>query len=130
MPSEYEALVAALKLTSTPVAEYGWKTRPEGAYYVVQLDGEAGRINADGSKQDRSWEGSLDLFYPKLTDRGELIAETEEILAEVFGASWYLNSTQYETGTGLFHVEWVFEAMDEPDPDAPEEDGTEAGGDA
>ena len=30
MPSEYEALVAALKLTSTPVAEYGWKTRPEG----------------------------------------------------------------------------------------------------
>ena len=31
MPSEYEALVAALKLTSTPVAEYGWNTRPEGA---------------------------------------------------------------------------------------------------
>lgn len=133
MPSEYEALVAALKLTSTPVAEYGWKTRPEGAYYVVQLDGETGRINADGAKQDRSWEGSLDLFYPKLTDRGELIAETEEILAEVFGASWYLNSTQYETGTGLFHVEWVFEAMDEPDPDdaeTPEANGTEAGGDA
>ena len=39
MPSEYEALVAALKLRSTPVAEYGWRTRPEGAYYVVQLDG-------------------------------------------------------------------------------------------
>lgn len=121
MPSEYEALVAALKLTSTPVAEYGWKTRPEGAYYVVQLDGEAGRFNADGGKLDRSWEGSLDLFYPKLTDRDDLIEATEEILAETFGASWYMNSTQYETGTGLFHVEWVFEAIDEPDPEGGEE---------
>ena len=119
MPSEYEALVAALKLTSTPVAEYGWKTRPEGAYYVVALESETGRFNADGERLDRSWEGSLDLFYPKLTDRDDLIEATEEILAETFGASWYMNSTQYETGTGLFHVEWVFEAIDEPDPDTP-----------
>ena len=119
MPSEYEALVAALKLTSTPVAEYGWKTRPEGAYYVVSLESETGRFNADGERLDRSWEGSLDLFYPKLTDRDDLIEATEEILAETFGASWYMNSTQYETGTGLFHVEWVFEAIDEPDPDTP-----------
>jgi len=117
MPSEYEALVAALKLTSTPVAEYGWKTRPEGAYYVVSLESETGRFNADGERLDRSWEGSLDLFYPKLTDRDDLIEATEEILAETFGASWYMNSTQYETGTGLFHVEWVFEAIDEPEQD-------------
>jgi len=117
MPSEYEALVAALKLTSTPVAEYGWKTRPEGAYYVVQLDGEAGSMDGDSGKLDRSWGGSLDLYYPKLTDRDDLIEETEEILTEIFGSSWYLNSTQYESGTGLFHVEWVFEAMDEPDPE-------------
>ena len=39
-----------------------------------------------------------------------------------FGASWDLNSTQYETGTGLFHVEWVFECLDEPEDD-PEEAG-------
>ena len=120
MPSEYEALVAALKLTSTPVAEYGWKTRPDGAYYVVQLDFEAGQLNADGEKQDRSWEGSLDLYYPKLTDRNDLIDQTEEILEEVFGASWYLNSTQYERDSGLFHVEWVFEALDEPEPEETE----------
>lgn len=112
MPSEYEALVAALKLTSTPVAEYGWKTRPEGAYYVVQLEGESSHLNGDGEKLDRSWEGSLDLFYPKLTDRNDLIDQTEEILTEIFGASWDLNSTQYETSTGLFHVEWVFECID------------------
>ena len=117
MPSEYEALVAALKLTSTPVAEYGWKTRPEGAYYVVQLDFESGQLNGDGEKLERSWEGSLDLFYPKLTDRDDLIAEAEETLTEVLGNSWSLNSTQYETGTGLFHVEWVFECLDAPAPE-------------
>ena len=131
MPSEYEALVAALKLTSTPVAEYGWKTRPEGAYYVVQLDFEANEMNADGEKQDRSWEGSLDLFYPKLTDRDDLIDATEEILTEIFGASWYLNSTQYETGTGLFHVEWVFDALDtpaDPDPETPQQAEPEGDG--
>lgn len=122
MPSEYEDLIAALRLTSTPVAEYGWKTRPEGAYYVVQLEGDRGSLDADGEKLDRSWEGSLDLFYPKLTDRNDLIDQTEEILTEIFGASWDLNSTQYETGTGLFHVEWVFECLDEPEDD-PEEAG-------
>ena len=123
MPSEYEALVAALKLTSTPVAEYGWKTRPEGAYYVVQLEGESGQLNGDGEKQDRAWEGSLDLFYPKLTDRNDLIDATEEILTEIFGASWELSSTKYETSTGMFHVEWVFECLDEPE----DEEDVEAG---
>ena len=126
MPSEYAELVAALKLTSTPVAEYGWKTRPEGAYYTVQLEGEAGQLNADGVKVDRSWEGSLDLFYPKLTDRDDLIDQTEEILEAVFGASWYLNSTQYEQGTGLFHAEWVFEALDTPTET--EQEQTQGGG--
>ena len=115
MPSEYEALVAALKLTDTPVAEYGWKTRPEGAYYTVQLDFEAGHLDGNGLKQDRVWEGSLDLFYPKLTDRTELIQETEEILAEILGDAWELNSTQYERDSGLFHVEWAFQVMHHPE---------------
>ena len=117
MPSEYEALVAALKLTDIPFAEYGWKTRPEGAYGVVQLDFEAGNLNGDGEKLDRAWEGSVDLFYPKLTDRGDLIDAIEETLAEILGDSWGLNSTQYETGTGLFHVEWTFQCVDTPTED-------------
>ena len=120
MPSEYIALVAALKLTDTPVAEYGWKNRPEGAYYTVQLESETDSMDGDGLKQDRAWEGSLDLFYPKLSDRTDLIDATEEILAEICGSSWYMNSTQYENSTGLFHVEWVFEVQDGQEPDAPE----------
>ena len=125
MPSDYEALVAALKLTSIPFAEYAWRTRPEGAYGVVQLDFEAGRLDGDGAKSDRSWEGSVDLFYPKLSDRSDLIDEIEETLTEILGNSWSLNSTQYETGTGLFHVEWVFEVMDTPEPEDGETDAVQ-----
>jgi len=117
MPSEYAALVAALKLSTTPIAEYAWKTRPEGAFRVISLDFESGSLNADGEKIDRSWEGSVDLFYPKLTDRDDLIEETEEILTEILGNSWELNSTQYETGTGLFHVEWTFTVLDNEEPE-------------
>ena len=125
MPSEYEALVAALKLTSVPFAEYAWRTRPAGAYGVVQLDFEAGRLDGDGAKSDRSWEGSVDLFYPKLSDRSDLIDEIEETLTAILGNSWSLNSTQYETGTGLFHVEWVFEVMDTPEPEDGETDAVQ-----
>jgi hypothetical protein len=120
MPSEYEALVAALKLTSIPFAEYGWKTRPEGAYGVVQLESEAGNLDGDGEKLERSWEGSIDLFYPKLSDRSDLIDEVEETLTEILGGCWFMNSTQYETGTGLFHVEWVFQCTDTQEEQEPE----------
>lgn len=124
MPSEYEALVAALKLCTTPIAEYGWRTRPEGAYRVIQMDFESGRLNGDGMKKDRSWQGSIDQFYPKLTDRDDLNAEVEETLTEILGNSWYLNSTQYEQDTGLFHVEWVFEVLNNPAEEAAETGGS------
>ena len=128
MPDEYKALLDALKETKTPVAEYAWKTRPEGAYYVISLDMESGNLNGDGEKLDRGFEGSLDLFYRKLADRKSLVSQTETILDNVCGSSWELNSTQYETETGLFHVEWVFEVFDgetepEPDPEPGEGDG-------
>ena len=123
MPSEYEALVAALKLTDIPFAEYGWRTRPEGAYGVVSLDFEAGTQNGDGQKVDRAWEGSVDVFYQKLTDRTDMIEAVEEVLGEVLGNSWSMNSQQYETETGLFHIEWVFQCIDEPEEDEPEAGG-------
>lgn len=124
MPSEYEALVAALKLTDIPFSEYGWRTRPEGAYGVVSLDFEAGTMNGDGSKHDRAWEGSVDVFYTRLTERTDVIDAVEEVLTEVFGSCWSLNSTQYETDTGLFHVEWIFQAMDnQTEPEAEAEAG-------
>ena len=80
MPSEYEALVAALKLTSIPFMEYGWNTRPEGTYGVVGLDFEGDSLDADNQKADRTWEGSVDVFYRLLSDRDDVVATVEEIL--------------------------------------------------
>ena len=111
MPAEYETLVAALKLTEIPFAEYGWKARPEGTYGVVSLDMEAGSLNGDGGKQDRSWEASVDVFFSKLSERANVISEIEETLTEVCGDSWEMNSSQYESTTGLFHIEWVCRLM-------------------
>jgi hypothetical protein len=126
MPSEYEALVAALKLTSVPFAEYAWEPRPEGAYGVVSLEFEAGHLEGDDGKSDRAWEGSVDLFYEMLSERGDLIEEIEETLTEVLGNSWELNSTQYENGTGLYHVEWVFQVVNTPEePEQTPEPATE-----
>ena len=112
MPSEYEALVAALKLTDIPFAEYAWKKRPEGTYGVVSLDLEAGRMNGDGRKLDRVWEASVDVFYTALSDRDDITATVEEVLTEICGSGWTLNSIQYEHNTGLFHMEWVCEIQD------------------
>ena len=125
MPSEYEALVAALKLTSVPFAEYAWRTRPEGAYGVVSLEFEAGHLDGGDAKGDRAWEGSIDLFYPNLSERDDLIEEIEETLTEILGNCWELNSTQYENSTGLFHVEWVFQCMNEATPESDPTSGQE-----
>ena len=130
MPSEYEALVAALKLTDIPFAEYGWKNRPEGTYGVVSLDMPAGTLAGDGEKQDRAWEASIDVFFRLLSERDDIIETVEEILTEICGASWDMNSLQHESGTGLFHIEWVCDVMDEPEPetDETEENQAEEGG--
>ena len=115
MPSEYETLVAALRLTNIPFAEYAWRTRPDGIYGVTSLDMESGSLNGDGMKQDRSWEASVDVFFPRLADRTDAVDAVEEILGTVCGAAWYLNSVQYEQQTGLFHYEWVCTVTDEPE---------------
>ena len=59
----YEDLVAALKaIDGVQFAEYEWKTRPTGNFGTVQLDFEAESDDGDDLKQDRAWEGSVDLF--------------------------------------------------------------------
>ena len=123
MPSEYVALVAALRLSSYPVAEYGWKTRPEGSYLVTGLDFESTGLNGSGLKTDRSWSGSVDAFFRLISERDDIIDTVEEILAEIFGDRWEMNSLQHETETGMFHIEWTFTALDTPEeePETPAE---------
>ena len=60
MPSEYESLVAALKLTDIPFAEYAWRTRPEGTYGIA--DGAfVGLTNTIAST--RMHHDTVNLYY-------------------------------------------------------------------
>lgn len=108
MPTEYTALVEALQNTNIPFKEYGWETRPDANFGVVSLEFEAGNLNGDGGKQDRAFEGSVDVYFRKLSDRATMAATVESVLNACCGDSWELNSIQHETDTGLFHIEWVF----------------------
>lgn len=107
MPSEYESLVAALKLTYIPFAEYAWRTRPEGTYGIVSLDFESGQLNGSEQKCDRSWAASVDVFFSRIAERDDVTRTIEEILTEICGSGWEMNNPVYENSTGLFHFEWT-----------------------
>lgn len=114
---EYEALAEALKnltqgeepnTATLPMAEDEWYTRPDTVSYgVVSLDFESDALNADDAKQQRAFEGSVDLFSMVRGGAG-WIQLIEDTLTEHCGASWNLNSHTYERETSLFHWEWVF----------------------
>ena len=104
----FDTLVALLKaIEGVQFAEYEWKTRPNGNFGTVQIDFEAEIDDGDDCKQDRAWEGSVDLFT-----RGKemmIVAAVESALETVCSGSWYLNSEQDEHETGLIHREFVFQ---------------------
>ena len=104
----YDELVTKLKaIEGVQFTEYEWKTRPSGNFGTVQLDFETDSDEGDDSKQERAWEGSVDLYT---SGKQMLIAAAvESALAQVCGDSWYLNSEQYEHETGLIHREFVFQ---------------------
>ena len=104
----FDYLVELLQaIPGVQFAEYEWKTRPAGNFGTVQLDFEADDDIGDDCKQDRAWEGSVDLF----THGKEMmiVAAVESALTEVCESAWYLNSEQYERETGLIHREFVFQ---------------------
>ena len=78
MPTEYTALVEALQNTNIPFKEYGWETRPDANFGAVSLDFEAGSLNGDGGKQDRAFEGSVDVFFREPDDRAAMAATVEK----------------------------------------------------
>ena len=108
MSSRYETLVAALQnISGVKFKEYEWKTRPDGDYGTVQIDYEVLTDDGNDVKQDRAYEGSVALFTHG--KQMMIVAAVESALATVCGASWYLNSEQYEHDTGLIHREFVFQ---------------------
>lgn len=104
----FDELVRQLKeISGVEFQEYEWKTRPAGNFGTVQLDFEAEDDEGDNVKQDRAWEGSVDLYTHG--KQMMIVAAVETALASVCEGSWYLNSEQYEHETGLIHREFVFQ---------------------
>ena len=104
----FDELVRELQaIQGVQFSEYEWKTRPIGNFGTVQLDFEADDDDGDDQKTNRAWEGSVDLY----THGKEMliVAAVESALENVCGASWELNSEQYENETGLIHREFVFQ---------------------
>lgn len=107
MPETYEQIVRELKSIDIPFAENGWTTRPNSDLYgVVALDFEAAGDDGDNEKQDRAWEGSVDLYSK--SKRPECLWDIEEILSDNCECAWEVSSIQWEQETGLFHWEWTF----------------------
>ena len=104
----FTELVEALQaIEGVQFAEYEWKTRPAGDFGTVQLEFEAEDDHGDDSKQDRAWEGSVDLYT-----HGKamlIVAAVESVLEDICEGCWELNSEQYERETGLIHREFVFQ---------------------
>lgn len=121
MPDDYTNLVTAMKAltqasatTSEPdkalkVAEDGWYTRPDAVSYgEIQLEFEAESLDGNDRKKDRAYEGSMDL-YSRRRDGEGWPALIEQTLTEYCDNCWRLNYHTHETGTNLFHWEWVFQ---------------------
>lgn len=98
-----QALLALTQQVYNFVAAPG--TKPP--YIVWQVDG-GNDLSAGNGHAETAAVVIVDLYTKQAAD--PLVQSIPQAL-EGIGASWYLNSVQYETETGLFHYEWYAEVV-------------------
>jgi hypothetical protein len=104
----YDTLADELKkIDGIQFAEYAWATRPKTNHGTYQRDFHAESDNGDDSRIDQAVEGSVDTWTKGHC--GLIAAAVESALETVCPGSWYLNSMQVETDTGMLHREYVFQ---------------------
>ena len=120
MLNQFNALVDAMKaLTKAattsepaevlPVADNEWNTRPDADRYgEIMYDFEVDSLNGDNLKQDRAYEGSMDL-YSRKKDGDGWVPLIEKVLTEHCEGCWRLDYHKKERETDLFRWEWVFQ---------------------
>lgn len=102
-----EALKKALLALTNEVYEFVAPPNHAVPYIIWQREGDNDFLA--GNRHSETCEtGSVDLFSTKAND--PLISGIANALNEM-EAAWYLNSTQYEEETGLYHYEWVVEVI-------------------
>lgn len=73
--------------------------------YIVWTEDGDNDLLASNLHAERCITGTIDLYT--LQEDDSLQSQIEETL-ESLGVSWFFNSFQFETETGLLHFEWVF----------------------
>ena len=99
-----ETLQAALAALTERCYHYVSEPNAEPSYVVWAEDGD-NDLAANNIHGERSYIGTIDLYTKIESD--PLLASIPQALEQI-GASYYLNSVQYEEETGLIHYEWVF----------------------
>ena len=76
--------------------------------YITWMEDGDNDLLAGNVHAERCYTGSVHLFTKT---EGDLLFERIPATLEAIGASWYLNSVQYEDDTGLIHYEWYWEVV-------------------
>lgn len=101
----YERIIAAHRAVTDAVS-HAARVKSE-RYFVWQEDG-SNDLAGDNGHGERAVTGTTDLYTKQELD------PWADALGESFdahGIAWALNSVQYETDTGSYHYEWVWEAL-------------------
>lgn len=107
MASMLEQLQAALVALTDKTYHYFAQPNTTPPYLVWMEDSD-NDITADNIHAEKALAGTIDLYTK--TEDDPLMASVPLALEEI-GASYYLNSVQYEEETGLIHYEWAFEVV-------------------
>ena len=105
--SMLERLRAALAALTDRVYHYVAAPNSTPPYIVWAEDGD-NDLPGDDRHAERAITGTVDLYTKT---EGDTLREAIPGALEDIGASYYLNSVQYEEETGLVHYEWVWEVV-------------------
>lgn len=101
----YEKVIAAHTCVTKDVSH---SERLKSARYFVWQEDGANDFIADGSHAERTVTGTTDLFTKMEFDPW---AEQIEQAFEDHGILYDRSSVQYETDTGFYHYEWIWEVL-------------------
>lgn len=98
------------RITQIPFAEAAWQNAPRlhTNYGIYAIDGRYD-LSADETHAEKLVEGTVDAFI--VTGNGEYETGLVEAALDAAGVKWRYNSKQYEPGTRLTHIEWVFRCL-------------------
>lgn len=103
----FNTLLGLLQATGIPFKAYSWNPAPDNLYGILSLDSSPGSLFGDGKVQLQIVEGTVDLFLKDVSTENPI--KVQEVLNDMDGCAWKLNSVQYEEDTHFIHWEWLIQ---------------------